>query len=127
MAMFVFVKKIISGQPIEVFGNGKMQRDFTYIDDIVSGTISAIDKNYKNEIFNLGNNVSERLSDMIVLIEEELGKKAIINFSPMHKAEMGKTCADITYSQKKLDYEPKTTIKKGIPKFISWYREYYNV
>ena len=127
MAMFIFIQNIISGKPITVYNNGEIKRDFTYIDDIVSGTISAIKKNYKYEIFNLGNNRSENLMDMIALIESEVGKKACINFKPARNGDVLHTCADINYSNKKIGYAPRTNVINGIPKLIEWYKEYYNV
>ena len=125
MAMFIFTRKIINDEPIPVFNNGKMKRDFTYIDDIISGTISAIEKNHKCEIFNLGNNKSEDLMDMIRLIEKSLDKKAIIDFQPIQPGDVLESFADIEYSKQKLNYKPYTDISKGIPKMIDWYRNYY--
>ena len=125
MAIFIFTKKIFEGMPIPVFNNGKMKRDFTYIDDIISGTISAIEKNHKCEIFNLGNNKSEDLMDMIRLIEKSLDKKAIIDFQPIQPGDVLESFADIEYSKQKLNYKPYTDISKGIPKMIDWYRNYY--
>ena len=127
MAIFLFTKNIIEGKTIQVFNNGDMKRDFTYIDDIVSGTKSALEKNYKNEIFNLGNNKAEKLMDVISIIEEELGKKGVIEFQPKELSEILQTCADIRYSKQKLGYNPETNINLGIPKFIQWFKEYYNV
>jgi len=127
MAMYIFTKKIISGEPIDVYNNGNMKRDFTYIDDIVNGTRSAIDKNYKCEIFNLGNSKSEKLMDMIAIIEKELDMKANINFLPLQAGEAPITFADINYSKEMISYYPKTNIKIGLPKFINWYKDYYNV
>jgi len=124
MAYMMFTKKILEGNPIPVFNNGKMKRDFTYIDDIISGTRSAIDKNYKYEIFNLGNHKSEQLMDMISLIEKEIGKKADIDFQPMQLGEVQESFADINYSIKKLNFYPKVNIEEGISKFIKWYNEY---
>ena len=83
MAMYIFAKKIMSGEEIPVFNNGEMQRDFTYIDDIIAGIKFSIDKNYHCEVFNLGNNKSEDLMDVIAIIEKLLGKKAKINFKGM--------------------------------------------
>ena len=125
MAMFIFINKILNGKRVPVFNNGKMKRDFTYIDDIISGTISAIDKNYSKEIFNLGNNKSEKLMKVISLIEKELGKKAIIDFKPMQEGDVKESFADIDHSIKKLDYNPKTSIDKGIPALIDWYKRFY--
>ncbi len=127
MAMFIFTKKIISGEPIPVFNNGNLSRDFTYIDDIINGTRSAIDKKYNFELFNLGNNKSENIVDMISLIEKELNIKATIDYKPMQPGDVYHTCADIEYSKERLGYSPKTTINTGIPKFVKWYKEFYNV
>ena len=101
-----------------------MKRDFTYIDDIITGTRSAIDKNHKCEVFNLGNHRSEQLMDMINLIEKELGKKAEIKFLPMQPGDVSESYADTNYSEKKLGYKPTTSIKVGVPKFIKWFKEY---
>ena len=126
MAMFIFTKKILEKKPINVFNNGKMNRDFTFIDDIINGTRSAIDKSFNCEIFNLGNNKSETLMDVIALIEKELGIKAKIRFRPIQPGDVKQTYADIDYSKQKIDYKPNTGISTGIPKFINWYKEYYN-
>ena len=122
MAMFIFTKKILAGEKIAVFNNGDMRRDFTYIDDIISGTRAAVNKNYKCEIFNLGNHKSEQLMYMISLIEKELNKKAIIDFQPMQKGDVKESFADIKYSKKMLSFVPNTPISKGIPLFINWYK-----
>ncbi len=127
MAMSIFTKKILAGEAIPVFNNGNMKRDFTYIDDIIAGTIAAIKNNYNYEIFNLGKGQSEKLFDMIKIIENELNKKAIIDLQPMQLGDMTENYANIKYSKQKLGYDPKITIQKGIPKLIKWYKEYYNV
>ena len=126
MAMFIFTKKILAGEPIPVFNNGKMKRDFTYIDDIISGTRAAIDKNYKCEVFNLGNHKSEQLMDVVSLIEQNLGKKAEIEFLPMQLGDVPESFADIEKSIEKLSFKPQTSIKGGIPNFINWYKQYYD-
>jgi len=127
MAMYIFTKKILERKPIPVFNNGNMKRDFTYIDDIVLGTKAAINNNFKCEIFNLGNNRSERLMDMIGLIEKELNKKAIIDFQPMQPGDVPESFADISHSEHLLGFNPKTNINKGIRKFIKWYKNYYHI
>ena len=127
MAMFIFTQKIIDGKPISVFNNGNMKRDFTYIDDIIRGTRSAIEKNYKCEIFNLGNSKSESLMELIDIIEKNLGKKAQIEYLPMQLGDVKESLADIKKSIEKLGYKPITTINKGIPQFTKWYKEYYSV
>ena len=124
MAMYIFTEKISNDLPIPVFNYGKMQRDFTYIDDIIDGVKASIDKNFFCEIFNLGNNRCENLMDMIALIEQSLGKKAKINLMEIQPGDVKKTFADIEYSRDKLGYEPTTSITEGIPAFIRWYRDY---
>ena len=127
MAMYIFTKNIMANKKISVFNNGNMKRDFTYIDDIISGTKSAMNNNYKCEIFNLGNNKSEKLLNMISIIEKELGKKAKLDFKPMQLGDVKESFADINYSKEKPNYIPKIRIEDGIPKFIQWYKEYKNV
>ena len=119
-----FTKRIIEKKTISVYNNGNIKRDFTYIDDIVNGTVSAIEKNYECEIFNLGNNKSEHLMNVIKLIEKQLNK-AKINFKPMREGDMLETFADITKSKKMLDYNPKTNLEDGLPRLVDWYKEYY--
>ena len=126
MAMFIFTKKILAGESIPVFNNGNMKRDFTYISDIISGTRAAIDKNYKCEVFNLGNHKSERLMDVVSLIEQNLGKKAEIKFLPMQPGDVPESFAEIKKSIKMLDFHPKTNVNYGINLFISWYLGKYN-
>ena len=124
MAMYIFAKKILENKPIQIFNYGKMQRDFTYINDIVNGIISAITNNYKCEIFNLGNNKSEDLMDVLSIIENKLDKKAIIEFEKMQPGDVNKTFADIDKAKKKLGFSPKVDVEEGIDKFISWYLNY---
>ncbi len=125
MAMYIFANKIIKGERIPVFNYGEMERDFTYIDDIVSGIKSSIKNNYSNEIFNLGNSHCENLMDMIYFIEKELGEKAKIKYLKMQPGDIKKTNANIDCSKVKLGYNPKISIKEGIPKFIQWYKSYH--
>ena len=102
-----------------------MKRDFTYIDDIITGTRAGITKNYKCEVFNLGNHRSEELMHMIELIEKELGKKAKIDFQPMQPGDIAESFAEIGKSVEKLNYKPRTNINIGVKKFINWYFDYY--
>jgi len=127
MAMYIFTKKIISNKKINVYNNGKMRRDFTFIDDIINGTCSAIDKNHSCEVFNLGNSKSENLMDIVATIERSLDIKAEINFLPMQLGDVKKSYADITESIDKLGYSPATSIIDGIPQFIDWYKKYHNL
>ena len=125
MAMYIFTKRIISNKKINVYNNGKMRRDFTFIDDIINGTCSAINKNYSCKVFNLGNNKSEKLMDIVGTIEKSLNKKAKINFLPMQPGDVKQSYADIAESIDMLGYSPKTSIIDGIPQFIDWYKTYH--
>lgn len=127
MAMFIFIKKILNGESIPVYNYGKMRRDFTFIDDIISGTRSAISKNYDCEIFNLGNSKSEELLKMISVIEKNLKVNAKLNLLPMQQGDVVETFADINYTYEMLNYKPKTKIEVGIPFLVEWFRNYYNV
>lgn len=127
MAMFIFVNKILKNKKIEIFNYGKLERDFTYIDDIVDGTISAINNNYECEIFNLGNSKTHNISEVLKIIEKKLNKKANIVFKEAQLGDVVKTNADINYSLKKLNFRPKIPIKIGIERFIEWFRNYYNI
>ena len=120
MAMYIFANKILKNEPIEVFNNGQMKRDFTFIDDIVDGIVSSIKKNYNKEIFNLGNNKSEDLMDIVSMIEKKIGKKAKVLFKPMQLGDVEKTYADIESAKQKLGYSPKTDVQEGIDKFIDF-------
>ena len=127
MAMYIFANRIIKKQKITVFNHGKMKRDFTFIDDIVNGIKSAIEKNYLCEIFNIGNNKSISLLYLIQLIEEEIEMKANINFMDIQKGDVKNTLANINYSMLKLDYNPKTSIEVGIRHFIKWFKLYNKI
>jgi UDP-glucuronate 4-epimerase len=126
MSYYIFTKKIINREKILVFNNGKMKRDFTFIDDIILGTKSALENNYQCEVFNLGNNKSIKLMDLVNIIEDELKIKAEIEYRPMQPGDVKETYADITETTKRLNYKPRTSIIEGIPKFINWFREYYD-
>jgi UDP-glucuronate 4-epimerase len=128
MAAFIFTRAILKGEAIPVFNKGEMWRDFTYIDDIVSGVVQALDRPQKaHRIYNLGNNKSEMLTHFIALIEKSLGRKATIHFEPMQPGDVVATYADIEASKRDLGFAPTTPIETGIPKFIDWYRAYYKV
>jgi UDP-glucuronate 4-epimerase len=104
-----------------------MQRDFTFIDDIVDGIIASLKLSLPHEIFNLGNNNPENLKDFIGHIETATGKKAKLKYLPMQQGDMLKTYADIEHAKKTLGFEPKTPLKQGIEKFVNWYRSYYGI
>jgi UDP-glucuronate 4-epimerase len=132
MAYFMFAKAILANKPIRVFDNGNMQRDFTYIDDIVSGILATMKNPPKAEegkaphrVLNLGNNKSEKLMDFIEVIEDALGKKAEKIFEPRPAGDVPATFADIENTTKLIGYKPTTSIDVGLPKFIEWYLDYY--
>ena len=127
MALFLFTDAILKGRPIDVYNYGKMKRDFTYIDDIVDGTIAALRRPFPYEIFNLGNSQPVELMDFIRILEEELGVEAEKNMLPIQPGDVPETAADIKESKEKLGYEPKTPVREGIRKFVAWYRDYYKV
>lgn len=127
MALFKFTKAILANKPIEVYNYGKMQRDFTYIDDVVRGVIKAINKCFSFEIINLGNNKPVKLKDFIAIIETELKQKAAKKYLPLQPGDMIKTYADIRKAKKLLNFQPKTSIEVGLKKFIKWYKDYYRI
>lgn len=127
MAYYHFTKQIVSGQPIQIFNQGKMKRDFTYIDDIVNGTIAAIDLGAAYEIFNLGNNRPIPLLYLIQLIEEALQKQAVKEFLPMQPGEVIETFADIEKSQKMLNFAPSVPLEEGILHFLDWFKQYHGL
>jgi UDP-glucuronate 4-epimerase len=129
MAPMLFASAISKGEPIRVFNNGDMARDFTYVDDIVDGVVRALDRPATGEpphvVYNLGNHRSEKLMDFIAAIEAALGRKAEINFEPMQPGDVPVTYADIDATQAALGYEPRTPISEGVPKFVAWYKGHY--
>ncbi len=126
MALFKFTKNILERKPIDVYGHGKMSRNFTYVDDIVSGTITVLDADLKYEVMNIGGDKEEPLMRFIEIIEENLGKKAEKNMMPMQPGDVPTTIADIS-KLKKLGWEPTTRIEEGIKNFIEWYKDYFKV
>lgn len=127
MALFIFTEAILKGEAIKVFNNGEMSRDFTYIDDIVSGIIGAIKHPKGFEIYNLGRGEPVRLMDFVASLEESLNKKAILDFQPMQPGDVTATWADVTKAARDLGYEPKTSIRDGVNSFVEWYKDYYHV
>lgn len=126
MAMWLFTAAMLQGKPIKVFNFGQMQRDFTYIDDIIQGTLAAlmVPSLAPYEIFNLGNHRSEELTQVIALLERELGVEAQKELLPIQPGDVPATFADIRRAQEKLGFQPTTPITIGIPRFIQWYKEY---
>lgn len=134
MAMYIFCKAISEGRAIPVFNNGDMKRDFTFVDDIVSGVIASLDSPPVSidgqapcRLYNIGNHRSEPLMRMIELIEDSMGKKAEIDFQPMQPGDVRESFADIDAISTDLGYKPKTPIDVGIPKFVDWFKSYEGV
>ena len=128
MSAFLFTRAIIEGKPIQVFNNGDMRRDFTYVDDIVQGVVAALDRPAAgHRVYNLGNNRAEPLLRFIEVIETALGRKAVVELKPMQKGDVKETFADIEDSTRDLGFRPTTPIDVGIPRFVDWYREFYKV
>jgi len=127
MAYFKWARAITEGEPIDVYNQGNMKRDFTYIDDIVAGTLAAIDNPKPYEIYNLGNHQSEELGKFIELIEQNLGKEAKKNYLPLQPGDFLENFADIAKAKKDLGFEPKTSLEDGIRKFVEWYKVYYRI
>ena len=122
LAIHQFTRRIYAGLPIDQFGDGTTRRDYTYIDDIIQGTMAALD--YKGplyDIFNLGESETIRLKDLISAIENALGKKAKINRLPEQPGDMPLTCADISKARQLLGYNPTTKLSEGLPKFTEWF------
>jgi UDP-glucuronate 4-epimerase len=145
MAMYLFTKAIIDGEPIKVFNHGKMQRDFTYIDDIVEGVfrtserIASPNPNWSSaspdpgtskapyRVYNIGNNEPVELNHFIATIEKALGREAIKEMLPMQAGDVPATFADIEDLANDVGFRPKTSIEDGVAKFVQWYRDYYKV
>jgi UDP-glucuronate 4-epimerase len=125
MALFKFTEKILKGEAIEVYGEGQMQRDFTYIDDIVAGTIAALEKDLNFEIFNLGRGNPSGLMDFIEILEKNLGIEAKKEFLPMQKGDVSLTYADISKAKEMLNWQPKVSLEEGVANFVDWYKKYY--
>jgi UDP-glucuronate 4-epimerase len=145
MALFLFTKAILENRPIEIFNNGDMTRDFTYIDDIVESIVRVIDKvavpssefdmanpdpvtsNAPYRIFNVGNSRPTPLMDYIGALEKAIGKEAIKQFLPLQPGDVPNTAADTTALEKWIGFKPDTPVQHGVSQFVNWYREYYQV
>ena len=128
MALFRFTRAILQDQPIDLFNNGDMQRDFTYIDDAVDGTLRALEKPPPPagmRLYNLGNHRMESLRSMLAALESALGKRANRRMLPMQPGDAVRTCADITHSQRDLGFCPRIDLREGIARFVAWYRDFY--
>jgi UDP-glucuronate 4-epimerase len=145
MALFLFTKAILEGRPIDVYNQGRMQRDFTYIDDIVEGVIRVLDKaatpnpGYRAEqpdpgsgsapfrVFNIGNQQPMPLMDFITCVEDALGLKAQMNLLPMQDGDVPASHADVDALRDWVGYAPATDVRSGVARFVAWYRSYYRV
>jgi len=145
MALFLFTKAILEGRPIDVYNNGRMQRDFTFIDDIVEGVVRVLDRPARPNpawsgeapdpcsspdpyrLYNIGNNNPVELMDFIGAIEDALGRKAEKNFLPMQPGDVPATYADVDDLTRDAGFKPSTPIAEGIRRFVDWYRTYYSV
>ncbi len=123
MSCFRFIRGIMKGEPIEIYGDGTQSRDFTYIDDIADGTIKALEVDVGYEIINLGGNKPYQLLYMVRLIEDLLGKKAEIKFLPFHKTDLKATWAEIEKAKSILGWEPKVSLEEGLEKTVNWFIE----
>jgi UDP-glucuronate 4-epimerase len=128
MAYYLFADAILNNKPIKVFNNGNLERDFTYIDDIVNGVTKILEKNIDSrehyKIYNIGNNKTENLKDFIETMEIVMDKKAIKEMYPMQLGDVSTTFADIDKLIDDIDYKPSTSISDGLEKFINWYKKY---
>jgi UDP-glucuronate 4-epimerase len=145
MALFLFTKAILAGEPIEVFNHGEMSRDFTYVDDIVQGIVRLLEvaptpnPEWSREvsdpatsrapyrIYNIGNHDPVPLMDMIHTLEETLGRKAEIRFKPMQPGDVPATFANVDALADAVGFRPATSLSTGIARFVEWYRAYYRV
>jgi UDP-glucuronate 4-epimerase len=145
MALFLFTRAILAGEPIDVFNYGRHRRDFTYVDDIVEGVIRVLDRvpepnpnwtgaepdsatsNAPYRLYNIGNNQPVELMHYIETLERCLGKTAEKNLLPLQPGDVPDTYADVTDLVEQVDYQPSTTVEDGIARFVDWYRDYYGV
>ena len=145
MALFLFTRAILAGKPIDVFNQGKMRRDFTYIDDIVQGVVRTADRIAAPDpawdaaapdpgispapyrVYNIGNHTPVELERFIAVLEEALGRKAVRRYLPMQPGDVPATCADVDDLRRDVGFAPATPLETGIARFVEWYRDYYGV
>jgi UDP-glucuronate 4-epimerase len=143
MAMFIFASAILAGRPIQLFNNGKMRRDFTYVDDVTEAVVRLIDRIPRANpsfsdmtpdpatsaapwrIYNIGNNRTVEVAAVVALLEGEFGRHAIREMAPMQPGDVAETCADVDDLMRDVGFRPKTSIEEGIRHFVAWYRNYY--
>ena len=140
MAMWIFTKALFSGEPLPLYNGGEMRRDFTYVDDIVRGVVTCLDapplddgsvkaggSTAPHALYNIGNSRSEDLMRVVQLLEEATGKQALLDPQPMQPGDVKDTFADISAIERDLGFAPTTTIDEGVPRFVSWYRDYHGL
>jgi UDP-glucuronate 4-epimerase len=140
MAMWIFTRALFAGEPLPLYNGGEMRRDFTYIDDIVHGVVSCLDASPTDDgsvkaggshaphaLYNIGNSRSEDLMRVVQLLEEATGKKALLDPQPMQPGDVKDTFADISAIERDVGFAPTTSIDEGVPRFVSWYREYHGL
>jgi len=140
MAMWIFTKALYAGEPLPLFNGGEMRRDFTYIDDIVRGVVACLDgppaddgqvkaggSTSPHALYNIGNSRSEDLMRVVSLLEEETGRKALLDPKPMQIGDVRETFADISAIERDHGFKPATSIDEGVPRFVKWYREYHGL
>jgi UDP-glucuronate 4-epimerase len=125
MSPMLFSKAIMEGRPIQVFNQGDMQRDFTYVDDVVEGTIRVLDRPSRYAVYNIGNHQPVSLLDYIAELERALGKKATLEMKPMQPGDVKATYADTRALQQAVGFVPSTQLKDGLARFAAWFRNYY--
>jgi UDP-glucuronate 4-epimerase len=140
MAMWIFVKALYASEPLPLFNGGEMRRDFTYIDDIVSGVVACLDGPPRDDgevkaggstsphaLYNIGNSRSEDLMRLVELLEQETGRKALLDPKPMQVGDVRETFADISAIERDHGFKPATSIDEGVPRFVAWYRDYHGI
>ena len=140
MAMWIFTKALFAGEPLPLYNGGEMRRDFTYIDDIVRGVVSCLDSppvddgsvkaggsTAPHAVYNIGNSRSEDLMQVVTLLEEATGRKALLDPRPMQAGDVKETYADISAIERDHGFAPRTSIDEGVPRFVDWYREYHKL
>ncbi|HSR01014.1 MAG TPA: GDP-mannose 4,6-dehydratase [Sphingomicrobium sp.] len=140
MAMWIFTKALYAGEPLPLFNGGEMRRDFTYIDDIVRGVVACLDSPPRDDgalkaggsvgphaLYNIGNSRSEDLMRVVQLLEQETGKKALLDPKPMQIGDVKETFADISAIERDHGFRPATSIDEGVPRFVRWYKEYHGL
>jgi UDP-glucuronate 4-epimerase len=143
MAYYTFTKAILEGRPIDVFNDGRMQRDFTYVDDVTEAVVRLVDRVPASDpswsgddpnpatslapwrLYNIGNNRPEDITTVVALLEREFGRKAVTELAPIQPGDVAETCANVDALMKEIGFRPATPIEEGIRRFVAWYQRYY--